>query len=190
MAQNYWKPLKGYEGKYEISILGELRRIDYKQPRILTQYYHKRKRKWFFKVTKDGKSSEIIVPQAMWNTFKGTIPKGYCVTHRNGIKSDNSLINLELTSRKDIGVKFGGTSRNIPVAKIDSNGEIVDVYRSTREAGKENYLSRQTISDRCNNKVKKAFAPDGYEYAFEDSEISMKHALDRIARWKEREWSK
>lgn len=59
-------------------------------------------------------------------------------------------------------------------------GEIVDVYSSAREAAKKNFMSRQTITDRCNGKCKGAFAPDGYAYAWEDSEVSMKHAIKKI----------
>ena len=66
------------------------------------------------------------------------------------------------------------------MAKIDSNGEIVDVYTSARQAAKSNFMSYQTVIDRCNGKCKSAFAPDGYAYAWEDSEVSMKHALSKI----------
>ena len=59
-------------------------------------------------------------------------------------------------------------------------GLIVDVYSSARKAARENYMSYQTIMDRCNGKCKSAFAPDGYAYAWEDSEVSMKHALNKI----------
>lgn len=55
-----------------------------------------------------------------------------------------------------------------PVAKIDSSGEIVAFYSSAREAGRENYMSYQTIIDRCNGKVQGAFAPDGYAYSWDE----------------------
>ena len=41
-------------------------------------------------------------------------------------------------------------------------------------------MSRQTVTDRCNGKCKKAFTPDGYEYAWEDKEVSMRAAIRRI----------
>lgn len=64
------------------------------------------------------------------------------------------------------------TWRNIP----GYNGK----YQVDREAARENYMSYQTIIDRCNGKCKSAFAPDGYAYAWEDSEVSMKHAIRNI----------
>ena len=41
-------------------------------------------------------------------------------------------------------------------------------------------MSYQTIIDRCNGKVKSAFAPDGFAYAWEDSEVSMRKTLRKI----------
>jgi hypothetical protein len=46
-------------------------------------------------------------------------------------------------------------------------------------------MSHQTIIDRCNGKCKSAFAPDGYAYAWEDSEVSMKRALNKIREYNE-----
>ena len=66
------------------------------------------------------------------------------------------------------------------VAKIDSTGEIVEVYPSAREAGRQNYMASQTIIDRCNGLRKSAFAPDGYAYAWENSEVSMRKAIAKI----------
>ena len=64
--------------------------------------------------------------------------------------------------------------------KIDGTGEIVEVYSSAREAAKQNFMSYQTVIDRCNGKCKSAFAPDGYAYAWEDKEISMRNAIRKI----------
>ena len=78
--------------------------------------------------------------------------------------------NIKLTSAK---------SKRKSVIKINANGEIVDVCRSAREAGKMNYMSYQTIIDRCNGKYKSAFASDGFAYAWEDSDLSVKKAIKK-----------
>ena len=49
-----------------------------------------------------------------------------------------------------------------------------------REAARENFMSYQTVMDRCNGKVKGPFAPDGYAYAWEDCKVSMKNAIKKI----------
>ena len=38
----------------------------------------------------------------------------------------------------------------------------------------------QTVIDRCNGKCKSPFAPDGFAYAWEDSEVSMRKAVRKI----------
>ena len=53
-----------------------------------------------------------------------------------------------------------------------------------REAARRNYMSYQTVIDRCNGKVKKSVAPDGYDYIWDGSEVSMRHAMERIRRWR------
>ena len=50
------------------------------------------------------------------------------------------------------------------VVKISLEGEIVDFYRSAREAGRKNHMSYQTILDRISGKAKSLYAPDGYVY--------------------------
>ena len=55
-----------------------------------------------------------------------------------------------------------------PVVKITPAGEVVEAYPSARAAAKANHMSYQAVLDRCNGKVKKPFALDGYDYRFED----------------------
>ena len=59
------------------------------------------------------------------------------------------------------------TDRRKCVVKVSKSGEEVEIYRSAREAAKQNNMSYQTVLDRCHNKVKKPFALDGYTYRFE-----------------------
>ena len=47
-------------------------------------------------------------------------------------------------------------------------------------------MSYQTVMDRCNGKVKGAFAPDGYAYAWDDSEVSIRRTMQKIGEGK---WS-
>ena len=95
--------------------------------------------------------SEIYLKTIVWKTFKGEIPKGYLIAHRNGLKRDNSIYNLYLTKPKDLGIITGHRSRSQKV--IDkSTGKI---YRSAREAGRKLYCSYQTIMDICNGRTKK-----------------------------------
>lgn len=132
------------------------------------------------KLTKNGKSKEEIVMQIIARTFLGECPAGYVPYHKNGVQSDNYVNNIAYIRKTELGKMTGAKSRRQPVVKIDSSGEMVEVYSSAREAGKRNYMSYQTITDRCNGKCKRAFAPDGYAYAWDDKEVSIRNAIRKI----------
>ena len=132
------------------------------------------------KLTRDGKSREEIVMQLIAKTFLGVPPLGHVAYHKNGCQYENHIQNISYISKCELGKRTGAKSRRQPVAKIDCNGEVVEVYSSAREAARKNYMSYQTIIDRCNRKCKSTFAPDGYAYAWDDKEISMRYALRKI----------
>lgn len=179
-----WRNIPGYNGKYQVDMEANVRRVyPSGKTRVMTPYHKKtsRSQHLIVKLTDDkGKSKEVILLQIMAKTFLGPAPDGCVPYHKNGCQSDNYIQNIAYISREELGKKTGSKSRRQSVVKIDLLGEIVDVYSSAREAARKNYMSYQTIIDRCNGKCKSAFAPDGYAYAWEDREVSMKHAIRKI----------
>ena len=181
-----WKDIPGYDGKYQLDREGNCRRVfPSGKTRLMTPYQKKRmsgSNRYIVKLTKDGKSKEEILMQLMAITFLGPVPEGCVPYHKNGMQSDNNINNIEYISKKDLGKKTGAAAKRRPVAKLDSNGEIVEIYPSAREAARKNFMSYQTVIDRCNGKCKGAFAPDGYAYAWEDSprNKSMSNAIRKI----------
>lgn len=184
-----WKDIEGYNGKYQVDREGRVRRVYASGHTRFMNPYHKKmngSQRLVVKFTIDGKSKEVILMQIVAKAFLGPIPPGHVPYHRNGCQSDNYVSNIVYISKEDLGKKTGANSRKQSVAKISSEGEIVAFYPSAREAARQNFMSRQTITDRCNGNCKSAFAPDGYAYAWEDSEVSMKHALAKIERERNR----
>lgn len=178
-----WRNIPEYNGKYQADMEGNVRRVyPSGKTRAMTPYHKKTNgsQRLIVKLTYNDKSKEVTLLQIMARTFLGPAPKGCVPYHKNGCQSDNYIQNIAYISRKELGKKTGAKSRKRSVVKIDLLGEIVDIYSSAREAARENYMSYQTIIDRCNRKCKSAFAPDGYAYAWEDSEVSMKHAIRKI----------
>lgn len=75
------------------------------------------------------------------------------------------------SQQKKLGALTGHKSRRKAVVKFDwRTQEAVDVYRSARQAAKENYMSYQTIIDRCNGKIKSPIAPDGFIYQWDSGD--------------------
>lgn len=98
-----WKPVPGYEMLYEVSDLGRLRRVSTygSRPkplnRIITPH-----RKWTgyvdYWLWSNGKPKRRIAHRLIWESFNGTIPSGLQINHKNGLKNDNRLENLEVVT--------------------------------------------------------------------------------------------
>lgn len=183
-----WRDIPGFEGIYQADREGNIRRLYQNgKVRILTPYHKKMSgsQRLVVKLTANGKSREVVVIQAIARTFPGPPPAGHIPVHRNGCQSDNYVNNIKYISRQQAGKIYGARSKRKAVVKIDGHGEIVEVYPSARRAAKANYLSHQTVTDRCNGKCKSLFAPDGYAYAWEDSGKSLERAIEKIRKEKQ-----
>ena len=184
-----WTNIPGFKGIYQASREGDIRRV-YKngKTRILTPYHKKMSgsQRLVVKLTINGQGREVVVMQVIARTFLGPPPEGHIPVHRNGCQSDNYVNNIKYISRQQAGKIYGARSKRKAVVKIDDHGEIVEVYSSARMAAKANYMSPQTVIDRCNGKRKSPFAPDGYAYAWEDSGKSLEQTIEKIEREKTR----
>ena len=176
-----WKDVPGYSGKYQISTCGKIRRVFHSgKTRKLTPYKNKDNDLVIHLTDAMGKRKEYHFLSLMAISFFGPAPKQCVPYHINGCKSENSIWNIRYINRKELGKLTGATSRRKPVAKLNQVGEIVEVYSSAREAARQNFMSYQTIMDYCNGKRKGTFAPDGFAYAWDNSSVSMKHAIWKI----------
>lgn len=170
-----WRPVPGYEGAYEISWLGQIRSYRYKgglleRPRYLHPFQHRKHgNQLMVKLTDStGKTKEHKLMQLVVATWLGGVPEGKVPYHKNGEQDDNSVGNIGFTTLRTLGKKTGiRCNRRIPVAKIAPDGSVITFYPSAREAAKANYMSYQAVIDRCNGKVKKEFALDGYSYRWD-----------------------
>jgi len=168
IEQSGFRPIPGYPS-YEINYRGDIRHIwAVAKPTMLTPVL--KKGGYVIRLTNtSGQRKEERVHKLMQRTFLKTPTPGQVLYHKNGNKLDNWVNNLGYICRKELGRKTGGQSRKA-VLKINSIGEVVEIYRSAREAGRQNFMSYQTIIDRCNGKVKNAVALDGFIYCWEDNE--------------------
>lgn len=176
-GRDLWRDIPGYDGKYQVSRDGEVRRVirpgyvrNLKPSRRTNPGALRRnKNSVVVKLTKDGKTRGHKAAKLVALAFLPPPPPGMALYHKNFILSDNRLSNLAYIDRKTLGAISGyHTNNRRPVVKINRTGEVVEVYRSARAAGAANHMSYQTVLDRCNNKVKNPWALDGHNYQWDE----------------------
>ena len=102
MAENeVWRPVVGYEGLYDVSSLGNIRRLrDIRHcvnkvldvPRQLNK--HKTAGYLRAVLSRNGKKTMRLIHQLVLEAFVGPRPAGYESGHLNNISTDNRLTNL------------------------------------------------------------------------------------------------
>jgi len=167
IEQEGWTVIPGYP-KYEINFRGDIRRMwNSTKPTIRIPII--KRGTFVIQLTgPTGKKKEERVHKLMQRTFMKPPADGEVLYHKNGNKQDNWINNLAYIERSKLGEMTGGSSGRKAVVKLNVDGEVVDFYKSAREAARNNFMSNQTIVERCNGKVKSQLAPDGFIYRWDD----------------------
>lgn len=175
-----WKPIKGYEGYYEVSDKGNVRSVDrlvthkngtickYKGC-VLKQDITKKGYKKVY-LTKDGKKKNYLVHRLVLETFNPVENMDALqVNHKDGNKQNNCLSNLEWCdnySNYSHALKKGLRPNKLlpkPVAQLTLNGEIIAIYPSISQCSKATGIKDSRISDVCYGRRKTA---KGYKFKF------------------------
>lgn len=170
MRAEIWKPIDGYGGRYQVNPFGEVRRVCKRKNVQMTAY--KKHGKWVVKLSMKRVCKEHFVSHLVAAAFLPRPAPVLVLWHKNGVLSDNFVGNLQWISKRELGKRTAilADKRRV-VAKVSRSGETVEFYPSARAAARANHMSYQTILDRCNGKVKKPFALDGYNYLFDEQEL-------------------
>lgn len=176
-----WKPIKGYEGLYEVSNTGKVKSLE-KRARFGRGYrtFPERELKLsedkdgYYKVnlSKQGKKKRFFVHRLVATAFIGNPEELPVVNHKDGNKKNNFVSNLEWTTRSEndlhafrTGLRKptdGGTSKKVIQVDIHT-GKVIQEYKSISEAARKNKVSITSISDCANGKQNQAH---GYKWEF------------------------
>lgn len=167
-----WKPIKGYEGLYEVSDWGRVKSFYVNRILKLTP-------KPYVQVTlsKNKVKEYPLLHILVWETFVGEIPEGIQINHHDEDKGNNALWNLELMTPSD-NINFGNRNKKVsekmkgvkPSEKAIQaskdlfsqkvyqykNDVLVGVYYSMMEAERQTNTKSGNISKCCNGKAKTA----------------------------------
>lgn len=163
-----WKDIKNYEGFYQVSNLGRVKRVEHKRydrnqilkERIVKITIPKNDDYPYLSLCKNGIYTRKNIHRLLAMAFIPN-PNNYpAINHIDGNKKNNDLSNLEWCSYSHnnseayrIGLNKGTSKR---VCQYDRQGKLLKVWESTRKAEKELKISNSKISKVCLGKGKTA----------------------------------
>ena len=112
------------------------------------------------------KRKDYLQHRFVFEVFKGPIPRFFEIDHRNSIKTDNRIKNLQILTHK----KNVEKSKNKPIVSINIESTKKKIFLSSKAASIELEILRSSISDICNKKRYRKTATskkDGQKYSFE-----------------------
>ena len=173
MKKEYWKPVVGYEGLYEVSNWGRVKSID----KIINHYPSGKsiRRGKLISLHNDGNgyltvclckngiSKSYKVHRLVAEAFIPN-PNNYpCVNHRNEIKTDNRVENLEYcsysynntygTRLQKVSEKMTNGKLSKPVLQYTLDGQFVREWPSTMEC-ERNGFNHSAVAACCRGKLK------------------------------------
>ena len=150
------KPIKGFEGLYEVDDLGNVysvRRNKIMSPVIINSGYYT------VKLSKNKILTRYLIHRLVAQAFLDNPDNLPCVNHKDEDKTNNSVDNLEWctyqynNSYNDKGKRISAT-KSIPVYQFDLTGNLIKEWKSMKEAGKSLGIDEANISAACSGKLK------------------------------------
>lgn len=126
MAACEWRPVLGFEDCYAVSNEGQVARIATygANPRKVWKLLAPRpKRDGYvtFHLSRNGKSSDPLAHRLVWEAFNGPILEGFEINHKDSVRPNCRLDNLELMTRSQ-NVAYGFSHNGRPPANNPSPG--------------------------------------------------------------------
>ena len=157
----HWKSITGYEGLYEVSDIGRVKSLKYGKERIL------KPRETYcgylqVSLCKDGQIKQTYVHRLVAEAFIQNQNNLETVNHKDEVKTNNTVSNLEWMSLED-NINYGTRNKRIAEALSNqvkmfdkSTGELLATFPSTNEAEMITGIAQQNISKCCLGKRKYA----------------------------------
>ena len=162
MDKEIWKDIKGYEGLYQVSNLGNVKRNNHILYKTLRNYLG-------VKLSKNNIKKFKSIHRLVAETFIPNLENKKQVNHIDGNKLNNCVDNLEWCTASEntkhaFKIGLEKPTKISPVIQYDLNGKKIKEYNSIKEA-KEKNKKCSKISDCCSGKRKTA---GGYIWKYKE----------------------
>ena len=157
-----WKDVKGFEGLYQVSSLGQVKSLNYRGRKgvehILSIRYAHKQRLSTLILCRDGVMYPVSVNRLVAETFITSVDMNYDIIYKDRDYKNNSVNNLEVSTKKH-GL------RNQTVYCLDKETkEVEGVYKEQREAASVFNVTPSAINH-CIHKMCKTSAKRIWKYA-------------------------
>lgn len=153
-----WKDIKDYKGLYQVSNLGNIKRVGRKILKL------KKDKRNYLRVilSKNGKTKTFLVHRLVAQAFiKNPFNKPY-INHKNENPSDNNINNLEWATNSENLLynnclkKGKRLKQGKPIIQFDKNMNKINEYGSMAEASEITNISSCNIRNSCKGRSKTA----------------------------------
>lgn len=152
-----WNDILGYEGLYEVSNWGRIRRNGkILRPRKSGYYGY-----LSVALSKNGNERQVLIHRLVASAFLPNPQNFPCINHKDEDKTNNAVDNLEWCDHQ-YNCNYGTRNERVaekkskPVIQYDLLGNFIEEYKSTHEAERKTRIDNNCISRCCNGKYKTA----------------------------------
>lgn len=179
--EEVWKDIDGYEGLYQVSNLGRVKRLARSNgKRYLNEMLLKpQNKKGYYQVNlyKNKKMKSYQIHRIVAKKFIDNPYNKKEVNHKNGIKTDNRVKNLEWVTPKENmehawrtglkkpykGPKVNGTRTRIKIAQYTLEGNLLKTWNGLREIEKKLGVNYSSIVNCCRGRI---LSSHGYKWKY------------------------
>ena len=162
MKEEIWINIPNYDGKYQISNYGNVRKLQKNSIRYI--YLRKDTRGYIqVRLTKNDVTKNYLVHRLVAQAFIANPNNLLEVNHKDENKENNNVENLEWCNRQ----YNNDYSLSKKVVQYDKNNNYIAEYKSIHEASKQTGICMIHISQCCRN-LKHYNTAGGYKWKFKN----------------------
>ena len=176
-----WRDISGYENLYMVSSYGRIKSLgngcsNASKEKILKPFIDNREGKGYLRVTlcKNGKTKRFQIHRLVADAFIPNINNYEQINHKNELKDDNRVENLEWCDQKynnSFGTRIerivkantNHPNKSKSVLQYDLKGNFIKEWESTMEIDRQLGFAHTHISDCCYGRYKQSY---GYKWEY------------------------